>query len=848
MPGTIRTPDQRLRIFVSSTMVELADERAAARRAIEKLRLIPVLFELGARPHPPRDLYRAYLRQSDVFIGIYGQQYGWVAPGSDISGIEDEYRLAAGMPKLVYVQHPAPERAPRLTEMLDGIKSDGLSYRTFRRPAELATLIADDLAILLSERFGDQDVGPEKAAEPEVRSHLPVPANRFVGRDGDLAQLRSWMQDDGLQLLTLVGPGGIGKTRLALQAAASMADGFDRVVQVELDQVMAASSVPSAITAALHLPESSDRSTLDRAQDYLASRRVLLIIDNFEQVMAAAPMLGQLVRDAPMSKVLVTSRERLRLSNERVFDVRPLSVPEEGRIPAAESEAVELFLDRAEAVGAVADPSETDLNLVAEISRRVEGVPLAIELAAARARTLGLQELLHRLDSQLSILTSGARDMPIRQQTLRSTIEWSHDLLPLTERTLFARLGVFAGGFSLTAAEAVCGGDGVPDVLEGVASLVDKTLVHTKDPVHGEVRFTMLQVIREYALERLNASDDADRVRSAHADFFAAAASELSSVLRRDGSQGVIDRYLADEENFRAALMRASTAGDAERLVQMSLGMWSFWWIRGSFQEGLSYLDQARAVIAERPALDQAHAAFVSGILGFGHGEYERAYPSLQAAVELYTQVGSRQEAAIAAIPLGVMSALRHEPQATELLSTRVEELRRSGDSWSLAFGLLSMGGALLLLERPAEAIPLLKDAVTLAQEMNAGVFLMHALVNLGWAQLRTGAQRQARQSLKEAVQVALGTGNEDGAARALDGLAAAAATLGEPQQGALLLGAAKNIREGVGSRMWGIDRASQEQTASELRGRLGEPQFTNALLQGAALDQEALREAVSEV
>src|SRR5918998_1842560 len=561
MPGPIRTPDQRLRIFVSSTMVELANERAAARRAIEKLRLIPVLFELGARPHPPRDLYRAYLRQSDVFVGIYGQQYGWVAPGSDISGIEDEYRLAADMPKLVYVQSPAPERAPRLTEMLDRIKSDGLSYRTYHRPAELATLIADDLAILLSERFGGGEDRAETMLEPEVRSHLPVPANRFVGRDEDLAQLRGWMQDDQLPLLTLVGPGGIGKTRLALQAAAGMTEKFDRVVLVELEQVMAASAVPSAITAALQLPERSERGVLDRAQDYLGSHRVLLIIDNFEHVMAAAPLLGQLVRQAPTSKVLVTSRERLRLSIERVVDVRPLSVPEESRgSSGAQSESVELFLDRAQAMGAAIDLTAEDLDVVSAICRRVEGVPLAIKLAAARTRSLGLEELLHRLDSQLSILTSGARDMPMRQQTLRSTIEWSHDLLPLAERSLFARLGVFAGGFSLAAAEAVCRGDDVLDVLEGVASLVDKTLVRTQDPVHGEVRFTMLQVIREYALERLDASPDADRIRSAHADYFAAAASQLSSALRRDGSQGVIDRYLADEENFRAALTRALTA------------------------------------------------------------------------------------------------------------------------------------------------------------------------------------------------------------------------------------------------------------------------------------------------
>ena len=849
MPGPIRTPDQRLRIFVSSTMVELANERVAARRAIEKLRLIPVLFELGARPHPPRDLYRAYLRQSDVFIGIYGQQYGWVAPGSDISGIEDEYRLAAGMPKLVYVQSPAPDRAPRLTEMLDRIKSDGLSYRTYHRPAELATLIADDLAILLSERFGDQSDRPEDAVEPEVRSHLPVPANRFVGREEDLAQLEAWMQDDGLPLLTLVGPGGIGKTRLALQAAASMVQQFDRVVLVELEQVMAASAVPSAIAAALHLPERSERSPLDQAQDYLASHRVLLIIDNFEQVMAAAPLLGQLVRDAPMSKVLVTSRERLRLSNERVLDVRPLSVLEENRHSSgARSESVELFLDRAQALGAAMDLTAEDLEVVEAICRRVEGVPLAIELAAARTRTLGLEELLHRLDSQLSILTSGARDLPVRQQTLRSTIEWSHDLLPQTDRVLFARLGVFAGGFSLTAAETVCRGDDVPDVLEGVASLVDKTLVRTEDPVHGEVRFTMLQVIREYALEHLDASPEAERLRTAHADYFAEAVTQLSSALRRDGSRGVIDRYLADEENFRAALSPALAAQDAKRLVQMSLGMWPFWWIRGSFQEGLGYLDEARTAIAEQPALDRAHAAFVTGILGFGHGEYERAYPSLHAAVKLYTEVGSRQNAAIAAIPLGVLSALRREPEAIELLSTGVEELRRSGDSWSLAFGLLNLGGAHLLLERPAEAIPLLEEAVSLSEAINAGVFVMHALINLGWAQLRTGMHDHAQKSLVQAIHVAVGIANDDGTARGLDGLAAVAAALGKPLQGALLLGAARNIREGVGSPMWGTDRASQEQTAATLRDRLGEARFTNALQEGASLDQEALLEAASRI
>ncbi len=213
-----------------------------------------------------------------------------------------------------------------------------------------------------------------------------------------------------------------------------------------------------------------------------------------------------------------------------------------------------------------------------------------------------------------------------------------------------------------------------------------------------------------------------------------------------------------------------------------------------------------------------------------------------------YRQVGSRQDAAIAAIPLGVLCAVRREPDAIQLLSTGVEELRHSGDSWSLAFGLLNMGGALVLLERDADAIPLLEESVHLSEAMNAGVFMVHALINLGWAQLRTGAHKQAKDSLMHAIQAALGMGNDDGAARAVDGLAAVAATLDKPRQGALLLGAATNIREGVGSPMWGTDRASQEQTAATLRDRLGQSRFTDAVQQGASLDQKGLLQAASDI
>ena len=352
MPA-IRTPDQRLRIFVSSTMKELANARVAARAAIERLRLIPVLFELGARPYPPRELYLAYLRQSDVFIGIYGQQYGWIAPDQQISGLEDEYVNARGMPKLVYVQSPAPDRDPRLSAMLNRIQSDGLSYRGFATSEELGALIADDLAVLLSERF-DLEGEPPEAGRPS--RPLPAPASRFIGREHEKSIVRDLLTGADARLVTLVGTGGIGKTRLALEVGAGLTGQFDGVVMVALDEVSSADLVVSSIASSLGVPESPGRSLLDVVISYLRTRRMLLIIDNFEHVVAAAGVLAQLITQTD-AVLLVTSRERLRLSGERVVEVPPLQVPETVDTDEVlrHSDAVELFVDRARAAGSDLD-------------------------------------------------------------------------------------------------------------------------------------------------------------------------------------------------------------------------------------------------------------------------------------------------------------------------------------------------------------------------------------------------------------------------------------------------------------------------------------------------------------
>ena len=318
----IRTPDQRLRVFVSSTLQELAAERQAVRDAVTRLRLVPVMFELGARPHPPRQVYRSYLTQSQVFVGVYWQSYGWVAPGEQVSGLEDEYLLSAGLPRLIYVKSPAPDRESRLAEMLTRIRDAGdVSYQYFSAAAELQRLVENDLAVLLSERFEMAPSGDGTADGASLAGAVPVPATPLVGRDDDVAAVSDLVRAEGVRLVTLTGPGGVGKSRLAVEVAQRLGPGFEDGARfVELGSVRAAELVTAAIAAALGLSTSGGALITD-LKSYLRARRLVLVLDNFEQVMGAAPLVAELLGAAPGVVALVTSRTVLRLSGEHEFPV-----------------------------------------------------------------------------------------------------------------------------------------------------------------------------------------------------------------------------------------------------------------------------------------------------------------------------------------------------------------------------------------------------------------------------------------------------------------------------------------------------------------------------------------------
>jgi predicted ATPase len=839
----IRTPDQRLRIFVSSTMKELANERAAARTAIEQLRLTPVLFELGARPYPPRDLYLAYLRQSDVFIGIYGQQYGWIAPDQQVSGLEDEYLNAGGMPKLVYVQSPAPDRDPRLSEMLSRIQSDGLSYRGFATSDELGTLIADDLAVLLSERF---DVGTEPPGVGRSSRPLPVWASRFVGREREKSILRDLLISADARLVTLVGVGGIGKTRLALEVGSDLMGKFDSVVMVALHEVSSADLVVSSIASSLGVRESPGQSLMDLVINYLRPRKVLLIVDNFEQVMAAAAVLSQLITETAQVILLVTSRERLRLSGERVVEVPPLEVPEvvDDADALRHSDAVELFIDRARAAGSALDLDHDGLETIAEICRRLDGIPLAIELAASRTKVVGPEELLRRLERRLSFLTGGPRDLPLRQQTLRSTIAWSHDLLDDSERRLLARLGVFAAGFSLDAAETVCADDG-PAVLDGIASLVDKSLLRAEDPLHGQPRFTMLQVVRDFALEQLDALGETERLRRAHADYYESVIIAAEPVLRRD-PRPVIDQYHADLPNIRAVLRWSLEVKEGGRVARMAIAMWPFLWIAGLLSESVEVVQQALVDETALSAAERGHARLALGLLSFGQGDYGRAAPALETAIALYSKLGDVRHVATALVPLGLIHAVWDPRGGEDQLAQAADTFRELDDGWGLAFASMNLGGALLLHHRYREAIPHLEESIQHARGVKAEVFLSNALINLGLAHLGLGDLESARERLRESVQHAAAPDSRESLARALDALAAVADTAGDPELGATMLGAGEGVRSSIGVGVWMTDRASHDETAARLRARLGDPAYAAAIDRGHGLSVDQVVELTS--
>ncbi|MGN6760488.1 MAG: DUF4062 domain-containing protein [Leifsonia sp.] len=814
-PHVIRTPDQRLRIFVSSTLQELAAERRAARTAIERLHLAPVMFELGARPHPPRELYRAYLDQSDVFIGLYWERYGWVAPDEEVSGLEDEYNLCPDeVPRLLYVKSPAENREQRLARLLARIRDDDrAAYKYFESPRELAQLIENDLATLLAERF-DQS----RALSAEVASdadrvvepvRLPVPLTGLVGRDGDIAAVADRLEH-GARLLTLAGPGGIGKSRLAIAAAGAAARAFeDGAVFVDLSAVHDPLRVPNRIAQALGVRDTGDAPILDNLVTALRDRRILLVLDNFEQVLGAAPLLTGLLADAPGLSLLVTSRTLLRVSAEQSYEVGPL----------AEDSSVSLFVERAHAVKPDFEITPENRDAVARVCTALDGVPLAIELAAARIRVLSPAELLERIDRRLSVLVGGSRDLPERQQTIRRTIEWSTQLLAPAQRRLLTRLGVFEGGFTLEAAEFVGAddGDGFPgdgrvgedrtpdgdnDVLSDLAALVDSSLVAQHD-TDGRPRFTMQAIVREYAREQLRSEGGLQRARDAHARYFIDLGSRARVPLKGGGQREWMQRLGDERDNLRAAERYLLDARDWDRAAQLAFNLFLYFWVIGLLGEVRTWMDEPLESGDPLHDRTRAIALYFTRTIRFWKDPDGRVAADLAESADLFRRCADRSGEAMAQISLALALLAGDDPdtaRAADVMQRSIQLFRETGDVWGESMALVLLGRVALLEQRLRTAFERFDESLALTQSGEDAVGGRIAAYHLGWAHLLLGSPEDARKDFALSVTLSTSLGHIEGIAYGLEGLAAVAAVGGDVDRAGRLAGAAHALRERSGT------------------------------------------------
>ncbi|WP_439593620.1 ATP-binding protein [Microbacterium sp.] len=809
----IRTPDQRIRVFVSSTLHELAGERRAVRAAVERLRMAPVMFELGARPHPPRDLYRAYLDQSDVFVGIYGASYGWVAPGEDISGLEDEYRLApTGMPKLIYIKS-TDERDERLGALIARIQSDDTAaYLHFRSEAELEEQVANDLATLLAERFDESrvvsDLEPEHAVSSLV-SRIPVPYTTTIGREDDIAAVREMLAVGTDRVVSLIGPGGIGKSRLAIETALATEDLFpDGTYFVPLEGVLEPGLLLPTIAFTLGIRDNGEAALEERISHALEGRRVLIVLDNFEQIVDAAPVLVRLYTVAPTATFLVTSRIVLHIRGERVYDVPSLSIPAGGfpasLDPAIRSAAVALFVDRARAVKPGFDVTSDNAGDLADICRRLEGLPLAIELAAAKVRILAPAGIAERLGKSLPLLSAAVRDLPERHRTMRATIDWSVSLLPEIQRDLLEDLGVFATRFTLDAVEALGSGrswDG--QALDALSALVDGSLVKQFD-MGGRSVFSLLAIVREYALDRLKARGDADRVRAAHADYYSELVLRVAPGLGGSGQAEAVMQLGLELPNLRAAVRHLVYTNRLDDAGDFAWSLLIYWWISGFFAEVrlwmLELLEKQHA-----HAITQ-HTRAVAWFLALWGEMWQRPSEQVVAGlgecVRLFAESGDEDSAAMA---LAARATARIQLQDVDAekaeaeLREAVTRLREAGNSWAEAITEVSLGRLAWVRQSTTEALAHFDRAAEIA-EARSDLFTRSVAGNLrSRLNFQLGRTDLAEAEFIDTLVISVGLHYEEGVAYGLEGICAVAASRGEAWRAAALAVAAGVIRRRIG-------------------------------------------------
>ena len=715
--------------------------------------------------------------------------------------------------------------------------------------------------------------GQAAAGGAPLAAAVPVPATPLLGREQETAAVEELVAREGVRLVTLTGPGGVGKTRLMVEAARRLGPGFaDGARFLELASVSAADLVAAAIATGLGLNTSAGRLITD-LESYLRPRRLLLALDNFEQVMGAAPLLAKLLAAAPGLVVLVTSRTVLRLSGEHEFPVPPLPVPPPGvgRDPAdlQRYASVSLFMERAHAVAPGFDLTDANAGAVAEICRRLDGLPLAIELAAARIRLLPPQGLASRLDQRFSLLTGGARDLPERQRTLRNTLDWSFGLLSAGEQALFAWLGVFAGPFSLPAAEAIGevddGQASVPgQVMDTLGSLVDSSLVRAETR-GGEPRFSLLETIRDYALERLAGSGDWVRAHDRHAAYFQALAEPAGAELAGPGQLAWLGRLETEHDNGWAAMSWLVGQGHIDQATQLFLMTWRFWWLRGHLAEFARWGDEIVAGSKDLPPNQRALALTGAGFILLANEDLTRAQMVFEQTLPLYRQTSEKLAVTLNATVLAVLghlAAIRCDyAGASELLGegqALVQKLRDEDLTgydhlqYLLTVALVDnfLGQVRLSQADNDAAVRLFTDGLAVGRRAQDEIPILISLYDLALSSQAQGDLTAAAGHLKEGLAITAEAGDDTSAAYYLEALAAVASQQDNPQRAVRLLAAARSQLEASGSGWLHayVPRAPHDDAVlAALRARTGDAAYQEARAWGRSIGSRHARQYALE-
>ena len=686
--------------------------------------------------------------------------------------------------------------------------------------------------------------GGSEAAAP---AGLPKDLTPLLGREREVAVVLHLMARPEVRLLTLTGPGGVGKTRLACQAAAEAAGSFpDGVVFVSLAAVHEPGLVPDAVARALGVPGAGGAMPMEGVAAAVGDRGLLLLLDNFEHLSLAAPRVAELLLRCPGLSVLATSRSPLRLRGEQEYRVPPLGVPGPADVSPSDllrSPAARLFAARAQAVlpeFAVTDDNAAAINA---ICARLDGLPLAIELAAARLRLFPPEALLARLEGGLGVLAGGARDLPDRQRTMRDTIAWSHDLLTEDERALFRRLAVFAGGFTVEAAEAVGAGDAVePDaVLELLAGLVEQSLaVGEPDPAGAAGWYRMLEPIRQYALGRLEAGEaDAAEARRRHAAFYRAMAEAAHPQLRGPRQAAALTRLEADLGNVRLAMRWLLDRRDREGAARLAWALWPFWRRRGHHDEVRGWMEEA---LAEGHALSpaaRARALGVTGMMLHRLGENAHLLDLVEESATLFRAVGDAVGAADVLAVAGMARLRSGDPTgAARRLEESLDLLHAVGDTWGEAEVLTFLGAIPFLAGDLGQAGERFERALRLARRVGDDVAVFGPLHLLALVRQAEGAYDRAAAYHWEALACAERTADKTNLAHALEGMAAWWGGRGEPERAARLYGAAEAILAGLGLSFGSFETGSvvHERYLSSARRQLGEAAWDAARADGRAM------------